>query len=164
MRNEIPLRAFTLAHSDNLDACFPIDSLKPIVDLEQRVAPGEIMPMGEDPISGSLAHRLRVRLPDSFGAILGAVSDTNRSGELAVAFKGVPDKERVTLLLWSTPRNGYEADEGFLGTLEVSNDLFGAGAVGTYLHKAREVYQPKEQLSVGADLGQSPDPRVRVRI
>ena len=42
---------------DNCDAGYrKVDELKPIRDLEQRVAPGEPMPAGECPVCGAVVH------------------------------------------------------------------------------------------------------------
>lgn len=41
---------------DNCDWSGDIDDLKPIKDIYQRVAPGEVMPAGECPECGCLAH------------------------------------------------------------------------------------------------------------
>ncbi len=133
--------SLTLAESQNTGHAWPVSSLKDIKDYSERVEPGEDEPAGECPITGALCHTDATIVPAAVQPLLAAVEEVNKSGDLLVAFVGLPTLKTVKLEFWRTPRTDYLETSGALGEMSVPATEAGVAEVLNFIAKARIMYR-----------------------
>jgi len=135
------MRDYTLAQSSESDACYPVQSLRPLRDFS-GIEEGE-EPLGEDPVLGAPAHELELELPNCFQHFIDVLAEANASEEVIIAFDGIPTHRVVSVRHWSTPRRTYSDCEGNLGTIRLPMSEEGASNLRAYLMKLRRAQHPE---------------------